>query len=257
MKVLRSIILVVAFVGTFVPLATAQNASPNFLNVLTVTVHPGKGAVVEDFLVKIKAAAEMTGDSRVVNVAQVSLGGSPNQYLIVTPFNDWAEMDAWATPDEMLVEAYGQDEAMKILEAGTGAVASIENAVNRFRPEFSSTAAAAPARPRYGQVVITDIDPGQQDAYELFLRSVKTAEDKAGVRRIRSSTVQGIASRHIALTLTESHTQRAALPGPPQLLRDEFGAERAHAILEGAQRAVSSRRFQVLELRPELSRTGN
>ena len=99
--------------------------------------------------------------------------------------------------------------------------------------------------------------PGQQDAYELFLRSVKAAEDKAGVRRIRSSTVQGIASRHIALTLTESHAQRAALPGPPQLLRDEYGAERAHAILEGAQRAVRSRRFQVLELRPELSRTGN
>ena len=255
MKVLRSIILVVAFVGTFVPLATAQNASPNFLNVLTVTVHPGKGAVVEDFLVKIKAAAEMTGDSRVVNVGQVSLGGSPNQYLIVTPFNDWAEMDAWATPVEMLVEAYGQDEAMKILETVTGAVASIENAANRFRPEFSSTAAAA--RPRYGQVVITDIDPGQQDAYALFLRSVKVAEDEAGGRRIRSSTAQGIASRHIALTLTESHAQRAALPGPPQLLRDEYGAERAHAILEGAQRAVRSRRFQVLELRPELSRTGN
>ena len=106
-------------------------------------------------------------------------------------------------------------------------------------------------------MVITDIDPGQQDAYELFLRSVKAAEDKAGVRRIRSSTVQGIASRHIALTLTKSHAQRAALPGPPQLLRDEYGAERAHAILEGAQRAVRSRRFQVLELRPELSRTGN
>ena len=241
MKVLRSIILVVVFVGTFVSLATAQNASPNFLNVLTVTAHPGKGAVVEDFLVKIKAAAEMTGDSRVVNVGQVSLGGSPNQYLIVTPFNDWAEMDAWAKPGEMLVEAYGQDEAMKILEGGTSAVASIENAVNRFRPEFSSTATAAPARPRYGQVVITDIDPGQQDAYELFLRSVKAAEDKAGVRRIRSSTVQGIASRHIALTLTKSHAQRAALPGPPQLLRDEYGAERAHAILEGAQRAVRSR----------------
>lgn len=257
MKIVRSIVLVAAFVGIVVPSVDAQNTPTNFLNVLTVTAHPGKNAVFEDFIAKVKTAAEMTGDTRAVTVTQVSLGGALNQYLIATGFNNWAEMDGWVTPGEMLDAAYGQDEAMKMLEAGTGAVASLENAVNRFRPEFSSTRTAAPASVRYAQVVITEIDPGQADAYELFLRSVAAAEDKAGIRRIRSSTAQGIAPRHIALTLTESHAQRDDLPGPVQLLNDEYGPERAHAILEGAQRAVRNRRFQVLTFRPELSRTGN
>ena len=110
---------------------------------------------------------------------------------------------------------------------------------------------------RYASVVTTEIDPAQVAAYELFQRSVKAAEDKAGVRRTRRTTANGPAFTYTAVFLYDSFAQRASVPGPPQLLTNEYGVERAQALMDGANRAVLSRTFAVIELRPDLSRTPN
>jgi hypothetical protein len=134
---------------------------------------------------------------------------------------------------------------------------SIENTVGAFRPEFSGGSNAPALGQRYASVVTTEIDPAQVAAYELFQRSVKAAEDKAGVRRTRRTTANGPAFTYTAVFLYDSFAQRASVPGPPQLLTNEYGVERAQALMDGANRAVLSRTFAVIELRPDLSRTPN
>ena len=253
MKIVRLLILVAAVIGMVAPFAAAQNSPANFLNVLTVTVNGGKAAQFENFAKRVRSAAEQIGNSQTVLIAQSRLGGPNNQYLVVIPFNEWDELDTAPSVAETLAEAFGDDEAMKIGAMGGEAIAMIENAVGRFRPEFSSNASAAPLGQRYAFLVTTEIDPAQQDAYELFLRSLKAAEDKAGIRRVRRTTAMGAAFRHTALWQVDSLAQGNSVPGPGTLLRDEYGTERAHAISEGARRAVRGRTFTVLELRPDLS----
>jgi hypothetical protein len=105
MKLLSTLVVALGLVVAVVPFAAAQNAPSNFLNVLTITVHPGKVVDFENFARKVQEAGEEIGDPRTVQMFQGRLGGLTTQYLAVTLFNDWAEMDSWPTVPQMLVEA--------------------------------------------------------------------------------------------------------------------------------------------------------
>ena len=252
MRILETLVVVVALVSVSAPSAEAQNTPADFLNVLTITVNSGKSEQFQEFAQAVREAREQAG-ARNVLVGQTRFGGPTNQYLVVRAFDDWGELDAGPTVPDMLADAYGEDDAMELLAKGNEAIAVAANAVRRYRPEFSSNASSPPLGSRYANLVVTEIDPAQQDAYELFLRSVKTAEDNAGVRRIRRTTAMGSAFTYTTVWQTDTLAQRARVPGPVSLLREEYGEERAHALIEGAQKAVLSRTFSVLEMRQDLS----
>ena len=102
----------------FLAMASFAVAQSQFQYVVTQTVKPGMAMQYEEYIKKIVEAAEKNGDAQNWNVFMTTDGASGGQYVIVLSHDNWAAKDAWTTPAAMLTEAFGEDEAAKIMRSG-------------------------------------------------------------------------------------------------------------------------------------------
>ena len=123
-------ILVLALVVLFgsIPLS-AQDELTEFLWVLEVHATPGKQGQFKNYVRQVIEGAEKIGDQTGTLGYQTLLGGKINRYFFARSFDSWAEMDSWKSVPQILVEAYGQEEAARIQLAGGESIASAETTV--------------------------------------------------------------------------------------------------------------------------------
>jgi hypothetical protein len=116
-------------------------AKPGYVSKLVVqvntTVTPGRNAEYEKNGKLINTAASKAG-AKGVQVAQVGLGGNPNEYTAIYQFDSFGDMERFMQP-------FGKALAEAKLEPQTGVLTNIEYLMYRYRPELSIQAPAEAA----------------------------------------------------------------------------------------------------------------
>ena len=235
-------------------LGFAQDGPPRFLQVQTFTVVPGMIGQFEGVVRQVNEAFKQTGAAPQISLTFGTVaGGDFRTYYFATPFNEQSDRDAWRNLQDVLVEAYGQEEAIKILTAGDASIRSLETRISITQVNAASLAGGIPTEfPALATVVRTEVDPALIGDYTLFQTKLKEAEVAAGVQWLRQRTIRGPLNLFTANRSHDTHGDTVPLPG--SLLRDHFGAAEAEALMQRQRAAVVSREILTLGHRPDLSR---
>jgi len=107
-------------------------------NVITFHIAPGQMGTAMEVVAKFHEAATKTSWSGQYGFETVANGGWGNKLRVVIPIGNWAGM---AEPDPsmemMMVQAFGQEEAMAIFEKMGTAITAEESEVVMHRPDLS------------------------------------------------------------------------------------------------------------------------
>ena len=123
----------------------AQDAPARFLRVATLTAAPGMTAQFEDTVRRINDAYKTTETGPQVSLTYATaLGGNGSTYYIVTPFSAWGDVDGWGLIPQVLIEAYGEEEAAAILATGDASLAARETRISVTQVNFSSNSGTRP-----------------------------------------------------------------------------------------------------------------
>lgn len=252
MRALGTIATVVTGMLVCGPSAYAQDGPSRFLHVVTITVQPGTSQTWADYRMRVNEAAERVGDRRTQSVITPVLGGSPNRFRIVTPFNDYSEVESWQGPRALLAEAFGAEEAARIAAPVEGIMTAVDITVRQFQPNLSGTPDAVTTG-QCLQLVTTTVDPSRSSDYVAFVSAVKAAEDRRGISRQRRTNAMGTSFTYTTSWLFDSMAGRE-IPGPGPLLTEDLGEDVAQSILDRANEAVESRTFEIWRFRDDLGR---
>ena len=127
--------------------------------------------------------------------------------------------------------------------------------VTQTVPDISSNSdPPSGARPRFAQVIRTEIDPAFTPQYNQFLRRLKRVEVEAGVRSTRRVVVQGPQSTYTTVRFFDDYSERDSWVAAPGLLENALGEDEGRMLFESQAEAVRSREIYTLRFRPDLSR---
>ena len=207
---------------------------------------------------RINEAYKQTGAQPQTALAySTAQGGNFRTYYFAIAFGQMSDLDNWRTIPEVLAEAYGAEEAAKVLMAGDESILTQETSIGSTQTNFSSASGPAGSTvPALATVIRTEVDLNHLDDYNLFLGKLKEAEEAAGVEWTRRRVAVGQFNLFTAVRQFNSFSDGAPLAY--QLLENHLGAEEAGLLIARQQRAVESREIFNLRHRPDLSRlTGN
>jgi hypothetical protein len=210
----------------------------------------------EDYIKKIREAADETGAPQNWAAFQVTLGKEGPLYRFALPFAKWGERDQWGSPRGMLVQAFGEQEGMQIFNQGTGAVISttvrVWELVTEGSGEVPTTVELAP----HYDVMIRHVKPEMIAEYLGLLRRFKSAYDAQDknpqvtrwVLRFgeRSGTTFRRAQPLENFAQYDTFNARA-------VIADHFGAD-AQMIFDRLNRVVLKTERFISTHRPDLSR---
>jgi hypothetical protein len=178
-------------------------------------------------------------------------------YLTASPFANWAEIDSWTPPAEVLTKAYGEIEGGKILKMMRSAVESQSIEVLRASPELSRNLAAAP--PPYAFAVLNRIElhPGTGPAYNMVLSKMKAATEKAGgfPPQLVATVIHGATPTFVQVIPFAKWADRDATPSIIEALDKMYGENERRAIMETPGKLTKSRQSFVIMQRADLSWT--
>jgi hypothetical protein len=254
-------VVVAAFVALPAQIALAQGAAPaRYQQVVEISVKPGSELVFENYIKKLVAAGDKIGAKQTWTTYSVGLGKPGGTYRVAVGFNSWADRDAWTTIPMMMVKAYGQPEAERLMKEGGSATDRTVNEVWENLPALSTagSTAAGGAPPTIVRVQVTRVQPAMSTAYEAMLARFKPAYEAAtgqpGVGRsvLRMGPGSGSTYRR-----TQQFSKWSDLDAPTgvALLQKHFGAQFPAMIDELRKMIVTQQEF-ISTRRAELSRTG-
>lgn len=232
-------------------------AQPQRQMTITTIVKPGMAGQYEDYIRKFVEAANKLGDVQPWAAFQTTVGGPQGEYFVLLPFSDWGDRDSWTQAQQILVKAFGAEEAAKINRAGQAAVQHSETAITQNQPESTGTTGGSIAA--FYQVTRTKVIPHKGGDFRLALSKIWKAEAKAAGAPTHSlrRTISG--DRWVFLTATpfESGAERDKRPSFQDFMSAQYSAAEIRQILETLQGAtVESRWFEVAH-RPDLSHSGS
>lgn len=256
MKVSKSLIVVLFLIFALSATVMAQNSPAQFLTVYTFTVNSGAGVQFEEYIKKIKEAAEKVGAPQTWGTFQIAFGGPGNTYLIAVQFDKWAELDAWSQVPEILEEAYGADEGAKILRSGSMAIASWETSISRLLPDLSYNIDSLTPAPMY-QIRLSRVKRDMQDEYRGFIAKLDEARKKAGDRRhvTRRVSVMGPTTMYSSAVPMEKWSERDEGEGVWEMIEKAHGENETRRLRETIEASVEESDVFVITLRPDLSRS--
>jgi hypothetical protein len=237
----------------------SQTSSTGLTQMVTTTVKASAVGDYEDYLKKLAAARDKIGLRAPARstVYTYRMGGPSFTYLIVSPFANWAEIDSWVPPGEVLTKAYGELEGGKVIKMMRAAVESQTIEVMRVSPELSRNLAAAP--PPYAFAVLNRIElqPGTGQSYNMALTKIKAATEKAGnfPPQLVATIVHGATPTYIQVTPFTKWADRDATTNITEALDKMYGENERRAILETPGKLTKSRQSFVIMQRADLSWT--
>ena len=112
---------------------------PQLIHHTLIRVRPGGQAAFEATIGKIIEAAAKVDAKRQFLTTQTVIGDL-GEYGIAQPIADPAQLDSQLTPQQLLVEAFGEQEATDIMAAGRERMDSAVTVLSVLRPDLSAQA---------------------------------------------------------------------------------------------------------------------
>jgi hypothetical protein len=236
-------------------MASFAVAQTQFQYVVTQTVKSGMATEYEEFIKKIVEAAEKNGGAQNWYVFVTTAGGSGGEYAFVLPHENWAAKDAWTTPKAMLTEAFGEDEAAKIMRSGELAIASSESVTGALARDLSTQLDSSAGMRKYYEVSTSRLRNHLVADYVYGVQKIREAEGKAAgaPRRIVRRQVHG--DRRVFTTATgyDSRAERDKWPVFEDYMSAAYSQSEIDAIMEKVTGAVIQRTIVEVMYRPDLS----
>ena len=110
-KTQASLLLLILLLST--PLVLAQDKPPQFLNLIEIKVKLSMAPQWEVYVHKVIEAAEKTDSPFNWMMLQVTQGGEAGTFFAAIPFDEMSELDKFKPAPEILIEAFGGEEAGK------------------------------------------------------------------------------------------------------------------------------------------------
>ena len=154
----------------------------------------------------------------------------------------------------MLVKAFGEDEAAKIVRSGTVAVASSETSISRYEPDISSKRAGSVGLKKNYRVSVATVKPEKANDYRVAIAKIRAAQDKAGGgvytgRRV----VEGNRWVFTSAVGFDSGAERDQWPGFQDFMGALYSDREIDQILDAIYGATVESTWFEVAYRPELS----
>ena len=250
----RLLCLAASFVLLSAQVALAQ---ARFQQINEVSVKPGQELVFENYIKKLIAAADKAGAKTYWTSYTVSLGRPGGTYRVALNFNSWADRGAWSTIPAMMVKAYGQQEAERLMKEGGSATERSVTEVWENLPGSSANQSTPPAAPgNFVRAQIVRVNPGMATDYEALLVKFKPAYEAAAGKPVIARSVLRVGPNS---TYTFRRVQQVSkmsdfdVPAGPELLQKFFGAQWA-AMSAELNKMVTFRQEFISTRRADLSR---
>lgn len=233
----------------------AAPAVAQFQQVVEIRVRGGHEVQFEDFIKKLKEAADKTGAQQSWAAFQVTVGKAGPLYRIALPFEKWSERDQWGNPRGMLVEAFGAEEGTKLYTEGTSAV--MRTTVRIWGMVGDTPAPAVGNLAPHYDVWIREVKRDMVGEYEGLLRRFKSAyasmDENPNVTRWRLLYGEGNGNTFRRTQPIANFAQNDTFNGRA-VIEKQFGPDAPLLFERLGNMVVKSDRF-VSTHRPDLSRT--
>jgi len=239
----------------FLAMASVAVAQAKFQYVVTQTVKPGMQMQYEEFIQKIVEAADKTGGAQNWYTFQVAAGAPGGQYGIVLPHDNWADKDAWTNPMALLTEAFGEDDAAKIVRSGQLAMATSESVTGVLVPELSTHLDRNDGIKKFYEVSTSRVRGHLVNDYLYGVQKIREAEAKAAGSPPRTMRRQVQGERNVFTTATgyDSRAERDKWPAFNDYMSAAYSESEFRAIMEKVTAASARRTTIEVQYRPDLS----
>jgi hypothetical protein len=246
-------------------LISAQGAfaQARYQQVYENSVKPGQELVYENYVKKLVAAADKVGAKTYWTSYTVSVGKPGSTYRVALSFNSWADRGAWSTIPTMMVKAYGQQEAERLMKEGGNALERSVVEVWEYLPDSSANQTTPPAPAgNFVRAQIVRVDPGMAADYEAMTTKFKPAYEAAAGKPVvtrwvlRVGANSGYTYRRVEQVSAMSDFDR---PTGVQMLQKFFGAQWAGMLAElnkmttFRQEFISTRRADLSRVAPPVT----
>ena len=228
--------------------ALAQSFDAAVATLRTTEVHPGKNAVFEAALLKIVEATRQTSpDSGFAT--QVAAFGPGSTYYALSFYDKFSDVK----PEPLLAEAFGQEEAARVVAMFAESVKSTRVQAFIPRPDLSRIKETGDHEVVW--TVLITVNPGMVAQYERYLEQLVEATEKIDSDRHWFTYAPSAGSANlfrIAIPMQWTDLDSSGMPIPERLTK-AFGERKSQAIQESGRAAVAHIETLLTIRRPDLS----
>ena len=228
----------------------AQDA-PQHAMVRTTVVKPGTNAKFEEFILKIKEAAEKT-DAPYRWVTSVAFAGGDESYNTVLLFNSWTMFDG---QQDLLEAAYSKREVTRILKLLEDSVVTTHSTVYTLHTELSRM---PPADQEELGVILAELtlNSGMNEQFADFMGKLKVATDATAPNAYWETWTPDFGgSGPLIVIPVKNWSQLDVQEKPlPQRFAEHFGEQEGRQIMETLPKMLSNASFTLHVNRPDLAR---
>ena len=249
--------LLLTFLATLLlSLSVSAQDAPQYVRVFEADVQPNSQQAYEAALVRFAEAHRKLDTKRYYFVSTQEIG-SPTTYTFGRVYQNLSEMNEPSL--NVMVEAFGEEEAAKIVAPLDGRVVSQRSMMYVFRPDLSPDPGDDAAQPVLINWLTVKIKPYGNAVYEAYLAKVAEATEKVAPEfpfatyspAAGADNTYGFANPILSW---EALDEGPGMPVPQRLV-EAFGAREAQRLLEERATVVESQSTVWVKPRPDLSYT--
>jgi hypothetical protein len=228
--------------------AAAQDPPFDRIQLSTIVVKAGMTSTFEAQVKLLNEARAKAKDPTARSVWQVGRGGPARTFYSVIRFNKWAELEPIPMNVDVLAKAFGEREAVRLTEAMTESIESVDTEVFSVWKGMNSWKDGSWA---YAWVADSHVRPAMTPQWEQQVAGRLAASKKAPnwPATIRYRSTLGPSSRYLAVRYFDKWSDVDAWPE----IKDLVGTVEADKIDALTRAALETGRQFVIRRRPELS----
>jgi len=219
--------------------------------VRTIVVKPGTNAKFEEFILKIKEAAEKT-NAPYRWFASESFAGGPDTYNTVLIFNSWTMFEG---QQDLLEAAYNKREVSRILKLLEDSVESSTSTVYTLNTALSRM---APAGQEELGVILANLtlNSGMNEQFVDFMGKLKVATEATTPNAYWETWMPDFGGSGPLIVIPVKNWSQLDTPDKPlaQRFAEHFGDQEGKQIMEQLPKIVASASFILHVNRPDLAR---
>ncbi len=224
------------------------------LSVLAQSIVPERLGAFEEGVRRLAQRAAEKGESWNWNAHQTAFGELGTIYF-VSQAQNWSEIAARGTTEEMVARVLGEKDGARLLEEVRGCIQSAQQTISVDRPDLSYPAEATGRAAPFYVVTQARVRSGGTEAFEEFLRKIAEAipkVDDPGRTLVLQTLVGNLREYRIVRPLGELR-ELDAQAAPQDLLLKAFGPAEGGLLFRNGLEAIEHVERRIVAHRADLS----